>query len=465
MQNKLFKGTVITILITLLAIFGANAVSAADWYVNQDGSQDFTSIQDAIDDVSVADGDNIFVQEGTNPVYLENIDLTKELNLQAESLAVTIDGSTTSDTPVVRIPNAGSGTTIDGFSITGGNGDGGVGIQINNADNCFIINNNIYGNVQGIRLRGTATENTIKDNSINENDRNGIVVTGDSEDNLIQENTIMENGRNGIKVEGDAENTLIQGNSIVGNGYNGILVDESSYTTDIMSNTILDNGRNGIMVGDSAWDVNANYNRIYGHTDATYYDVYVDVLPDTQAEIMDARYNWWGSNSDPSPQIYSEIEEGVLYNPWLYMIFTANPTTIPAGSTSTLTASFNNLFDGTTVTPFTPTGAYDHIPDGTPVTFTTTLGAVGSDLITTLTANGIATATLTANEGPGIAYLTAYLDAMVLSPLTATVTVTATSVSSVSAKTVGMQTTGSPMIPLILASLLILSGFFIPRKK
>jgi uncharacterized repeat protein (TIGR01451 family) len=91
------------------------------------------------------------------------------------------------------------------------------------------------------------------------------------------------------------------------------------------------------------------------------------------------------------------------------MTLQANPTNIVQGDASTLTASFNNAFDGTTVTPLNPDNG--HIPDKTPVTFSTDLGSVGSKTINKVTMEGIATATLTADETPGIAYVNAVTDA------------------------------------------------------
>ena len=439
-MEKLFKGTLITLFITLLVILGAGAVSAATWNVGTGPGNDSTTIAGAI--AMASDGDTILVHE-TGSNYVENIQVNREnLVIQADSTAVTIDGSGANNEPVVRIPDSGSGTTIDGFTITGASGgDNAIGVHIQNADYCWIINNIITGNErQGIRVRGDATNNNIHDNTITENGRNGILVTGESEDTNIFRNTIENNEWNGIELDQEAEDTQIIGNTILNNGRNGILIDGSDEVT----------------------GVTAKYNRIYGHTDGTYFDF---SNKDENYLMADARYNWWGSNNDPVTQIeYDAIN--VLYNPWLYLTFTANPTSIVAGATSTLTASFNNLFDGTTVTPFNPTDWKTHIPDGTPVTFTTTLGKLGSDMITAYTASGVATATLTANEGPGIAYLTAYLDALVLNPLTATVTITAVPVSAASTtKTIGMQTTGASIIPLVLASLLILGGLIVPRKK
>jgi len=120
---------------------------------------------------------------------------------------------------------------------------------------------------------------------------------------------------------------------------------------------------------------------------------------------FNAEYNWWGSND---PDFTTLIVGEVDYNPWLYMTLQTNPTNIAQGETSTLTANFNNAFDGTTITQLNPDNG--HIPDKTPVTFNTDLGSVGSKTINKETTDGVATATLAADETAGIAKVNAVTD-------------------------------------------------------
>ena len=129
-------------------------------------------------------------------------------------------------------------------------------------------------------------------------------------------------------------------------------------------------------------------------------------LYNPQNTAFNAEYNWWGSNN---PDFTTLIVGNVDYNPWLYMTLQANPNTIGQGETSKLTASFNNAYDGTTVTSLNPDNG--HIPDKTPVTFNTDLGSVGSKTINKETTDGVAIATLTADETLGIAQVNAVTDA------------------------------------------------------
>ncbi len=123
-----------------------------------------------------------------------------------------------------------------------------------------------------------------------------------------------------------------------------------------------------------------------------------------------AENNWWGSNN---PDFASLISGEVDYTKWIYMTISVNPTTIKNGETSLITVSFNNLCDGDNITSLDP--ATGHIPDGTLVTFCTDLGSVDCKTIEKPTVDGVATATLFADEIAGIAHLNATLDSQTLS--------------------------------------------------
>jgi autotransporter family porin len=209
-----------------------------------------------------------------------------------------------------------------------------------------------------------------------------------------------------------------------------------------------------------------HFNRIVGNSDSLGYSIYNDV----EFGDLNATDNWWGSNSPNFGAII--YGEDVIYSPWLYLTFSAIPATIPQGSNSTLTASFNQHTDGITVTPIDP--AFGHIPDGSPVTFTTTLGNVGSKSVLKYTVLGIATAILRGDEAAGDALVGLLADGQ---PLTSRVTITpvanaaTTTTASVNAattgtgNTVGMQTTGAPIVPLAIAVLSVLGGLAAIRKK
>ena len=119
-----------------------------------------------------------------------------------------------------------------------------------------------------------------------------------------------------------------------------------------------------------------------------------------------AENNWWGSN-DP---VFTSLLVGVNSpTNWLYMTINATPKTINNTQTSLITVSFNNYYNGSAVTPYTP-GVGEYIPDGSPVNFQTDLGTIGCKSIDKTTLGGIATATLTASELAGTAHINATTD-------------------------------------------------------
>ena len=105
---------------------------------------------------------------------------------------------------------------------------------------------------------------------------------------------------------------------------------------------------------------------------------------------VNAQNNWWGSNNNPSNQINGTVD----YSNWLYMTETINPTVIVNGSTTTVTVSFNNIWNGTNVVSISP--ANGSIPDGTVVNITSILGTFNPT--STVTTSGIATTTFTATN-------------------------------------------------------------------
>ena len=105
---------------------------------------------------------------------------------------------------------------------------------------------------------------------------------------------------------------------------------------------------------------------------------------------VNAENNLWGSNNNPSSQVYGTFD----YSNWLYMTLTVNPTTIANGSTGAVTVSFNNIYNGTNVTSINPSNGY--IVNGTVINFSSVLGSFNP--VTTDTSNGITTTTFTANN-------------------------------------------------------------------
>lgn len=105
-------------------------------------------------------------------------------------------------------------------------------------------------------------------------------------DNVIRDNYDAGMPGWGIVVRGTG-NPILTGNTISGNG-GGVYLQGGATLT---SNTIANNAGYGIYVTDSSASI--HHNNIYGNQG---YGLYNAASSD-----VDARYNWWGSNSGPAP--------------------------------------------------------------------------------------------------------------------------------------------------------------------
>jgi uncharacterized repeat protein (TIGR01451 family) len=164
-----------------------------------------------------------------------------------------------------------------------------------------------------------------------------------------------------------------------------------------------------------------HFNRIFGNTSPTGTAIYnANWL--TATGSMNVTNNWWGTNN---PAFNSLIAGPVPVDnsTWLYMTINATPSTINNTETSLVTVSFNNHYNGTTVTPYTP-GVGEYIPNGIPVTFSLIEDIFGphgtlTGPLTVGTSNGIASILFTASRA-GIQEINASTDD---ENITATVTI------------------------------------------
>ena len=280
------------------------------------------------------------------------------------------------------------------------------GIYLRRFENNILSENNISENSEGIYLHETSNGNTITGNIIKDNN-DGLLLTI-SNSNVISKNNVSDcyegmflyetnncNITNNIINDNEygtfiysTINTLIQGNTINGNSIYGIWLnggedDDSTVTGNIITN----NNKYGINV-DSGGN-NIHYNRITGNT---VFQMFNDEY------TVNAQDNWWGSNDNPltSGKLGGGQVDLINYGPWLYLTINTNPNYINYKKSSLITASFNNEFNGTTITTLDP--ANGHIPDGTPVSFNTEWGTITNIIpASSDTLNGEVNATYKAN--------------------------------------------------------------------
>ena len=154
-------------------------------YVDDDGTADYTHIQDAI--AAAESGDTIFVYDG---IYHENIVIDKNaVTLQGQSQGGTIiDGNGNGDVITV----VASSVHISTFTIRNG-GIVSKGIHLSSASSCSITYCTIYGNGVGIMF-DCSSYNEVAYCTIRQNQVYGAQTYGCSpENNTLHHNNFIEN--------------------------------------------------------------------------------------------------------------------------------------------------------------------------------------------------------------------------------------------------------------------------------
>ncbi|MCF7920977.1 MAG: T9SS type A sorting domain-containing protein [Candidatus Cloacimonetes bacterium] len=138
------------------------ATFARIYYVDDDGGQDFTSIQAGFDDPGVEDGDTLYVYPGTNygPLVIGNRGLYVS-SYQATGIEISDDGN---DTHCIKFTSSCiEPTYFIGFAIVGGDAQNGGGIYASDVtrtihfDKCVIKDNAASsGNGGGLYIEGTS---------------------------------------------------------------------------------------------------------------------------------------------------------------------------------------------------------------------------------------------------------------------------------------------------------------------
>ncbi len=254
---------------TVFTVLETETVAGANYYVGGGGANNYTAIQDAIDDAS--SGDTIYVFSGT---YDENIFIDKSLSLIGEDRASTfINGGGEDD--VIRINS--DRVNITEFNISNsGSGWGNSGIYIN-GDHCDISHNIITNNYMGVYGNWDEDNIVLSDNMIISN-YNGITVYG-CNDWYVGNNTISNSANYGI-YSYRSQGWTVTDNNISSNNNYGLNLQYYSRDWIISYNEISDNNY-GIYVRDycdnitvessyirsNSWDV-----YVYRGSDVTFYN-------------------------------------------------------------------------------------------------------------------------------------------------------------------------------------------------
>jgi parallel beta-helix repeat protein len=254
-------------------------------YVGGNGPENYTRIQDAINDSQ--DGDTVFVYDDSSPYY-ENLVVNQSIAMIGEGRNSTVvDGGREGNVALISADNV----HINGFTMQhGGNWSGRCGVEVVASNGVTITNNNIVDNPDGISLTNSnnstiagntfyqnqavafkmyfsnnnifsnnwitqsgeasilivqSTDNNISHNVIEYNE-NGILIWF-SNNTVIHNNTIRYNNVTGIELYGGENNSILR-NTIHSNDYFGMEITEVARNTIILHN-LIDGSDSGLALG------------------------------------------------------------------------------------------------------------------------------------------------------------------------------------------------------------------------
>jgi CSLREA domain-containing protein len=123
-----------------------------------------------------------------------------------------------------------------------------AGIQLSDADNNVLRDNELAGNAIGISLISGTQGATVRDNTISTSARQGVFILNASS-NLIQNNQISGSSESAVYLEGASNNTVL-GNTLSGNSGEGVEIILLSHNNRVEGNSISANA-GGILVSNS----------------------------------------------------------------------------------------------------------------------------------------------------------------------------------------------------------------------
>ena len=307
--------------------------------------------------------------------------------------------------------------------------------------------NNTYATVTNCRF----TDNNALNGGAIENEGNMTVIgcTFESNKALNGDGGAIFNGLHPKKaVPVEAKAVALLDTLSTDSTYNSIYlaVSESSF---VNNNAI--NGDGGAIATNG--EANINFSRIIGNGAINGSSIY------NSGDLMDASLNWWGTNMDPSNNVYGNV----TVTPWLILKMIANPN-ITRNGASQITAEL--LYDSNGVYHDPANGK---LPDGIPVTFAASEGTFNPTIgilvdgqaksLFTANANGKTTISTTIDNQTVSISITS--DQQKIKANSNNLTISTKS----NIKTIPMQHTGVPIAGLILAILTVIGGTIIPRKR
>ncbi len=329
--NLMLTGLVLALGVLFLTALLSTPSSGTTIIVDDDGGEDYETIQEAVDN-AVA-GDEIRVYEG---IYLERVTVEKTLSLMGNGSDVTVvDGENKVDVITInanwvnlsgfKVLGQGVSTSSAGIKVTGNfcrifrnsctkNGNGivvGSGFSKPMNSRSFVENNTCYLNEMNGILLNYAHNNTIVNNTCLENKGAGISIEkGDR--NTLKDNICAKNSEGGLKIRGS--HNLVDNNSCLENSYYGVYLGNSHANT--LTNNILGTNEIGILVVGESRDDQVHQNTFQENEEAMN-------ASEAEGNYINATNNWWGNDSGPfNPRSNpwgtgEKVSDHVIIDPWI----------------------------------------------------------------------------------------------------------------------------------------------------
>jgi len=238
-------------------------ISGNIFYVGGSDTNNYSSIQDAINDAS--DGDTVFVYDDSSPYY-EHLIIDKSIQLIGENKDSTIINGSKIDTFLSTVNISANNVNIYGLSISNNPGhyyqaailvngnyvtiskciiynNRWIGISIIDSSYSQIIDCELYNNLIGIYLVDSSN-NEIRDCLCHENS-DDILLFQNSHNNKILNCTCIGNSFSGIHVQQSSGNIIV--NCTVQDGYEGIGLSYAPNT--LMQGNVLNNNYENFGIG------------------------------------------------------------------------------------------------------------------------------------------------------------------------------------------------------------------------
>ena len=278
---------------------------------NVNTGENFSLIQDAIDDPDTLDGHILDIEDG---VYRENVNVTKSLTIRSKNgsancviqgargsgnvVEITVDYVSINGFTVTKSPESTFGgvgiyinTSYCNVSNNNCSNNGWNGIKLQDSSNNIISNNDCSNNWNGIRLDGSSS-NIISNNDCQNNRNDGIYLHGSSS-NIISNNDCQNNRNDGIYLHGSSSNII--SNNDCSKNLAGIQLSFSSANLICLNNFINNadtvNSRSSINIWNSLSKINYTYEgRNYTNYLGNYWDDYKEIDSDKDG-IGDSPYS------------------------------------------------------------------------------------------------------------------------------------------------------------------------------